>query len=48
MQFVMQRKLWLAEGGWKSKEMISDSAMYEEFATKYAVHQVTRILGEHW
>jgi hypothetical protein len=48
MQLVMQRALWLAEGGWHDRSMNSDGMMYPVFARKYRVLAVPAVLGEHW
>jgi hypothetical protein len=48
MQLVMQRTLWLAEGGWHLRSIDSDGLMYPEFAKKYRVLAVPAVLGEHW
>jgi Glycosyl transferase family 2 len=48
MQLVMQRTLWLAEGGWYDRSMNSDGYIYSEFARKYRVLPVPVVLGEHW
>jgi hypothetical protein len=48
MQLVMQRSLWLAEGGWYDRSINSDGLMYQEFARKYRVLAVPLVLGEHW
>lgn len=48
MQLVMQRALWLAEGGWHDRAMDSDGRMYPDFARKYRVLAVPDVLGEHW
>lgn len=48
MQLVMQRALWLAEGGWYDRSKDSDGLMYPEFARKYRVLAVPAVLGEHW
>lgn len=48
MQLVMQRALWLAEGGWRDRTMNSDGLLYSEFARKYRVLPVPAVLGEHW
>jgi hypothetical protein len=45
---VMQRTLWLAEGGWHLRSIDSDGLMYPEFAKKYRVLAVPAVLGEHW
>lgn len=48
MQLVMQRSLWLAEGGWYDRREDSDGMMYPLFAKKYRVLAVPAVLGEHW
>lgn len=48
MQLVMQRALWLAEGGWHDRSKASDGLMYQEFVMKYRVLAVPAVLGEHW
>lgn len=48
MQLVMQRALWLAEGGWHDKAMDSDAQLYLEFIQKYRLLSVPSVLGEHW
>lgn len=48
MQLVMQRALWLAEGGWYDRSKASDGLMYQEFVMKYRVLAVPAVLGEHW
>ena len=48
MQFVMKRKLWLAEGGWYDKSEMSDGNMYPRFAAKYGYRGMSEILGEHF
>ena len=48
MQLVMQRALWLAEGGWHDRSMDSDGQMYPQFARRYRVLAVPAVLGEHW
>ncbi|MCX7287995.1 MAG: glycosyltransferase family 2 protein [Rhodobacterales bacterium] len=48
MQLVMQRGLWLAEGGWHERAIDSDALLYQGFARKYRVLAVPVVLGEHW
>ena len=48
MQVVLRREVWLSEGGWYDKRENSDGYIYENFARKYNLLAVTRILGEHW
>jgi hypothetical protein len=48
MQLVMQRKLWLAEGGWYDKRELGDGYMYQSFAAKYGYRTVGPVLGEHF
>lgn len=48
MQFVMRRETWLAEGGWADKREMSDGYQYTEFAKKYGIMALTKVLGEHW
>ncbi|WP_165929091.1 glycosyltransferase family A protein [Shimia isoporae] len=48
MQFVMRRSTWVDEGGWKDKRMDSDGHLYTEFAKKYGIQPISKILGEHW
>lgn len=48
MQFVMRRQLWLEEGGWSDVSKNSDGKLYQQFATKYAVYPVNKVLGEHY
>jgi hypothetical protein len=48
MQLVMKRTLWLAEGGWRDKQELSDGVLYEEFAWKYGYRSVGPVLGEHF
>lgn len=48
MQFVMKRKLWLKFGGWSDTSETSDGKLYQKFAQKTSVFQLTSVIAEHW